>query len=84
MFSTTIDLQNIVCEVLPKITNWFHANRPSLNATKTFYQLFSNTVTDNLDIFIDKSRGVVLYLFVGADASTILICAPSILDMHPQ
>ena len=29
-------------------------------------------------------RGVILYLFVGADAPTILIYAPSILDMHPQ
>ena len=51
-----LDLQNIVCEVLPKITNWFRANRLSLNTTKTFYQLFSNTVTDNLDIFIDNCQ----------------------------
>ena len=29
-------------------------------------------------------RGVILYLFVGADAPTILIYAPSIIDMHPQ
>ena len=30
------------------------------------------------------SRGVILYIFVGADAPTILIYAPLILGMHPQ
>ena len=37
-----------------------------------------------VDVAAAVIRGVILYLFVGADAPTILIYAPSILDMHPQ
>ena len=41
------DLQNKVNAIIPKITKWFISNRLSLNAAKTFYQLYSIYSNDN-------------------------------------
>ena len=50
------DLQDQIDEVIPQMTEWFHSNRLSLNTTKTFYQVFPKTLTDRLDIQIDRTR----------------------------
>lgn len=44
-----IELQNAIDRELPRICNWFHANKLSLNASKTFCQLYSKS-SNNISI----------------------------------
>ena len=66
------DLQNKVDIIIPKITRWFLCNRLSLNATKTFYQLYS-IYPNNFDVQVMingikiKRSNSVKYLGVNID-----------------
>ena len=49
------DLQAAVSSSFPKILDWLHANRLSLSASKTFYQVFSQSPTDDIVIAANKT-----------------------------
>ena len=53
-------------------------------ALKRYGTQISLDITFEIWSQVIVGRGVILNLFVGADAPTILIYAPSIPDMHPQ
>ena len=39
--SNTVALQNMVCNALPKISDWLEANYLTLNTSKTFTQIYT-------------------------------------------
>ena len=66
-----LELKNKLHSVLPLVTKWLQANRLSLNVSKTYYQIFSRTSINDLDIKINHSQIVrkksVKYLGVIVD-----------------
>ena len=51
-----VELQAKLHWLLPLVAKWFQSNRLSLNASKTFYQLFSKKSTDYLDVAINDFK----------------------------
>ena len=50
-------LQNKINRVLPKISEWFVTNRLSLNSSKSFYQVYSNSASaQEFDIHLHGSK----------------------------
>ena len=45
--NSLVDLQNKINLIIPDITRWFLSNRLSLNASKTYYQLYSAASNDD-------------------------------------
>ena len=66
------DLQTVISESFPKVTEWLHANRLSLSISKTFYQVYSSQHSSN-DLIIPvntmhlKRAQTVKYLGVLVD-----------------
>ena len=70
--SNVNELQRIVSESFPKITEWLHANRLSLSISKTYYQVYSaQSPCDDLVIPVNstclKRAQTVKYLGVLVD-----------------
>ena len=50
------ELQRKIDNVLPSISEWFFANRLSLNTKKTMYQVYSKRKHENFDVQINGSK----------------------------
>jgi len=50
----TIELQEKIDDLVPKITRWFHANRLSINASKTNYQIYSANYVNYINIVLNN------------------------------
>ena len=50
------ELQAKIHWLLPLVATWFQCNRLSLNTTKTFYQIFSKTPTNDLTVVINNAK----------------------------
>ena len=50
------ELQAKLHWLLPLVATWFQCNRLSLNTTKTFYQIFSRTPTNDLRVVINNTK----------------------------
>ena len=65
------ELQSTINESFPKIRSWLLANRLSLSVPKTFYQLYTNDVDQNIHIPVGgsclKRASTVKYLGVLID-----------------
>ena len=47
----TVELQEKIDDLVPKITRWFHTNRLSINASKTNYQIYSANYVNDITLF---------------------------------
>ena len=54
--SSVEDLQSKINVLMPKVTKWFNANKLSINTKKTNFQIYSNLVIDNFDIYLNGSK----------------------------
>ena len=65
------ELQTQINEIVPKLEEWFHVNRLSLNATKTNYQIYSRSMTPDLNVVLNDTyitrKPCVKYLDVHID-----------------
>ena len=52
---TSSELQDKLHWLLPLVSQWFHANRLSLNTSKTFYQIFSRTSATDLNVCLNDT-----------------------------
>ena len=50
------EIQAKINNVVPNIIDWLHANRLSLNASKTYYQIYSRSVVPDLNIVFDGTQ----------------------------
>ena len=59
-------LQSKINNLVPKVTTWFQANRLTLNATKSHYQIFSRNKVNDIHIMLQNTpverRACVRYL----------------------
>ena len=53
---THAELQIRINKILSDVSEWFLANRLSLNTSKTMYQLYSRSTLDDLDVQIHGSK----------------------------
>lgn len=67
----TCELQAKANVIMPALSEWFQANRLSINASKTYYQIYSSNQQTDIDIYIDQTRierkGCVRYLGIYID-----------------
>ena len=54
--SCVTELQTKLNHVMPKVTEWFNANRLSLNASKTHFQIYSRTFINDIDIQLNSCK----------------------------